>query len=153
MERLNFRWLIPEEVAGHRAPESDEDIQYLKDKGIRALVRMAEKHIAKVTSSQVESLGLLDYYEPVVDFAAPSQSQIDNIISFIKQSVADGKPVGVSCHAGIGRTGTILACYLVSKCSAAEQAISKVKQQRPGSIETKEQKEAVIVYANRLGKS
>jgi atypical dual specificity phosphatase len=153
MERLNFSWLIPAEVAGHRAPESDEDIQYLKGKGIQALVRMAEKHIAKVTSSQVESLGLLDYYEPVVDFTAPSQSQIDNIISFITQSVADGKPVGISCHAGIGRTGTILACYLVSKCSAAEQAISKVKQQRLGSIETKEQKEAVIVYAKRLGKS
>jgi len=152
MERLNFSWLIPGEVAGHSAPMSEEDLYYLKCKGIKALVRMAEHRKTRVTGAQVEKLGFTDCHEPVPDFTAPGKAQIDKIVAFIKQSVAEGKPVGVSCGAGIGRTGTVLACYLVSKCYTAEQAIEEVKHRRGAGMETNDQMEAVRSYAKQLGK-
>ena len=152
MERLNFSWLIPREVAGHCAPLSEEDLHYLKRKGIKALVRMAEHHKAKVTGDQIEKLGFTDCHEPVPDFTAPREAQIDKIIAFIRQSAADTKPVGVSCGAGIGRTGTILACYLVAKGYSAEQSMEEVRHKRGAGIETDDQKEAVRTYAKRLGK-
>lgn len=150
MEELNFSWLIPGEVAGHRAPISEEDLRYLKHKGIKALVRMAEHHKAKVTGDQIEKLGFTDCHEPVPDFTAPSQDQIDKIIAFIKQFTANKKPVGVSCIGGIGRTGTILACYLVARGHPAEASMEEVKHKRGAGIETDEQKEAVRTYAKRL---
>jgi len=152
MERLNFGWLIDREIAGHSAPISDDDLDYLKSKGMTALVRMSENHKAQVTPAQIERAGFTDFHEPVSDFTAPKQDQVDRMIAFVTESVAEGKAVGVSCGAGIGRTGSVLACYLVSKCYTAEQAMEEVRHKRGADIETEDQKEAVRSYAKRLGK-
>ncbi len=152
MEKLNFSWLIDGEISGHGAPLTEDDLLFLKHKGVRALVRMAEKHKVRVTPTQIENYGFMDLHEPVIGFTAPTQYQIDKIVTFIKESISNGIPVGVSCDAGIGRTGTILACYLVSKSYTSEQAIEEVKRRRGAEIEAEEQKEAVRTYAMRLHK-
>lgn len=152
MVQLNLSWLIDGEIAGHSTPQSECDLNYLKNRGIKALVRMVESHKAQVEAAQVVKLGFSDYHEPVPDFNAPNKVQIERMVTFISQSVAEGRPVGVSCGAGIGRTGTILACYLVSKCCTAEQAMQEVKHRRGTDIETEEQREAVRSFAKQLGK-
>lgn len=75
---------------------SDDDLQYLKRKGIKALVRTAERHKTKVSSDQIEKDGFTDCDEPVPVFTAHTEVQIDKLISFIAQS-ADKKPGGVTC--------------------------------------------------------
>jgi len=150
MEKLNFSWLIDAEIAGHSAPTTMDDIGFLKAKGVKALVRLLEPYKTKINSTQINASGLLDFHEPVADFTAPTQSQIDIIIAFMAKAVLEGMPVGVSCGAGIGRTGTILACYLVSKSYTSGEAIQEVKRRRGAEIETPEQKEAVALYYNRL---
>jgi atypical dual specificity phosphatase len=55
-------------------------------------------------------------------------------------------PVVVHCLAGLGRTGSILACYLVSMEMPANNAISSIREWRPGSIETLEQEAVVYEY-------
>ncbi|MCL0081858.1 dual specificity protein phosphatase family protein, partial [Dehalococcoidia bacterium] len=144
--------LIDGEIAGHSAPSSDSDLNYLKSKGVKALVRMAESHRARVTPAQVKKLGFMDCHEPVPDFTAPGKAQVDRMVAFIKQSVAEGKPVAVSCGAGIGRTGTVLTCYVVSKCYTAEQAMEEGRHKRGAEIETDDQRKAVRSYARHLGK-
>jgi len=143
LERLNFSWLIEGEVAGHRGPASQEELEYLKSHGVAALVRLVEKHLARVTPEQVMQVGLDDLHLPVDDFHAPAIEQIELALNFIRDSVAEGKAVGVSCGAGYGRTGTILACYLVSEGWAADEAINQVRSKRPGSIEIGEQEKAI----------
>ena len=152
MARLNFSWVIDGELARHGAPQTPDDLEFLKDMGIKALVRMAEEDKAHVTPDEVEAAGFIDCHEPVPDFTPPTPSQIDRMIGFIKQCVSEGKPVAVSCGAGVGRTGTILACYLVSKCRTADEAMAEVKRTRGAEIETDKQKEAVRSYARLLGK-
>ncbi len=149
-DRLNFSWLIDGEVAGHSAPMSDDDLAYLKGKGLRALVRMAEEHRARVTPAQVQTQGLADCHQPVVDFTAPTPNQIARMVAFIEENVVAGRPVGVSCHAGVGRTGTVLACYLVKKGRTAEEAMKEVSVRRRAAIETEGQKEAVRDYARQV---
>jgi len=70
-----------------------------------------------VTPGQIKGLVLIDLHEPIPDFAAPSPDQIDRIVGFMKTSISSRDRIGVPCGAGIGRTGTILACYLVSNGS------------------------------------
>jgi atypical dual specificity phosphatase len=148
MAWLNFSWLIDDEVAGHAEPTSEEDLASLFTKGIRALVRMSEH--PKVSPGQVTRQGMDDLHEPVPDFASPSQEQLGRIIGFITKSIWDGKPVGVSCGAGIGRTGTVLACYLAERALTAKGFIIEVRRTRPGAVETSGQFKTVEEYVRRL---
>ncbi len=87
------------------------------------------------------------------DWTAPSQKQIGRVLSFVARALADGKAVAVSCGAGYGRTGTILACYLVSKGIPAEAALEKLIAARPCSREVLQvpgQKRAVLEFGERL---
>ena len=152
MITLNFSWLVEGEVAGHSAPVSADDLAYLKGLGIRALVRMEDEYRVQVAPEQIRDQVLTDCYQPVDDLTAPTPNQINRMIQFIEDSVAKGKPVGVSCHAGIGRTGTLLACYLVKKGRTAEEAMQEVALKRRAAVETEDQKQAVRDYARRMGR-
>lgn len=55
------------------------------------------------------------------------------------------------CLLGHGRTGTLLACYLVkARALSGAAAIREIRRLRPGSIETREQEEAVIQFHQHL---
>lgn len=54
------------------------------------------------------------------------------------------------CTLGFGRTGTMLACYLVKERGlCAGDAIAEIRRLRPGSIETYEQEKAVFQFYQR----
>ena len=144
MQVMNFGWVLEDELAGSQGPASLDDLSFLYSQGVRAVVRMEERTIAANTVNQFD---LVDMYEPVTDFTPPKLDQIQRMIEFIDQQTAAKRPVVVSCYAGIGRTGTVLACYLVHRGASPEDAISRVRELRPGSIQTPEQQAAVHGYA------
>lgn len=149
---MNFGWIGERCLAGCRGPRSDEDLTFLASKGIRALVRLAYEEEAGITIHKVEQKGMDDCYEPVEDFTAPSQRQIDRVVAFIRGAIKEGKAVAVSCGAGYGRTGTILACYVVSLGLSADHAIEQIISVRPSSKEILRvpgQKEAVAEFQRR----
>ncbi|NWX09416.1 DUS23 phosphatase, partial [Caloenas nicobarica] len=54
---------------------------------------------------------------------------------------------------GYGRTGTMLACYLAkARDMSGADAIREIRRLRPGSIETREQEEAVIRFCQQRGR-
>ena len=69
------------------------------------------------------------------------------MIEFINKQIKVNRPVAVRCYSGIGRTGTVLACYLVHCGREPSEAIFRVRELRRGSIETQEQEEMVFKYA------
>jgi len=153
---LNFSWLEAGLVAGCRGPRTDEDLALLRRLTVQALVRLAPEEESGLTSRDVERKAIRDCYEPVPDLTAPSQTQIDRVVSFINGAVANREAVAVSCGAGYGRTGTILACYLVSQGLSAEAAIEKLIATRPCSREILRvpgQKEAVFEFHRRMQES
>jgi atypical dual specificity phosphatase len=144
---LNFSWIIEGKLAGSRGPRSKKELTSLKNQGIGALVRLVEAGEAWVTTKDVSDAGLEDYNEPVRDFTAPTQEQIDRIIAYIDSHIQRGVPVGVSCNAGIGRTGVILACYLVHKGLTWNEALELVRKKRGRGPEMPEQTAAVKAYS------
>jgi atypical dual specificity phosphatase len=144
----NFSWLIQDEIAGMARPLSlVADMEFLKDSGIEAIVSLTEMPLHKTL---IEEFGFEYKHIPVVDFASPTQDQIDAFVSFVNNLIEARKKIVVHCDAGIGRTGTMLACFLVSKGYSAKDAISEVRLKRPGSVETFEQEETVLKYEERL---
>lgn len=58
--------------------------------------------------------------------------------------------VAVHCMHGHGRTGTMLACYLVKKLKISGiEAINQIRTLRRGSIETHDQEKAVMQFYQR----
>lgn len=59
--------------------------------------------------------------------------------------------MAVHCMLGHGRTGTMLACYLAkAQKMNGSDAIWEIRRLRPGSIETREQEQAVIQFCQRV---
>ena len=85
------------------------------------------------------------------DFAAPSPEQMERGVEAILEALEAGEEAAVHCGGGLGRTGTVLACYLLASSEGlgAEEAIRRVRELRPGSIETPAQLAAVRSWAGR----
>jgi atypical dual specificity phosphatase len=143
---MSFTWVIEDKLGGSMGPRSGTDLASLKQQGVGALVRLVEPDEARVTSKEVNDAGLEDYNEPVRDFTAPTQAQIDKIVKYIDSHLERGVPVGVSCNAGIGRTGVIMACYLVHNGLTAKDALELVREKRGRTPEMPEQIGAIKDY-------
>ena len=136
----NFSWLIEGVLAGSNKP-SEGEIKWLhNNKGIRAIISLTEEGF----SSQIlTELNLKYLHAPVADFSAPTLEMLIKTTDFIAEMRNRNKPVLVHCTTGIGRTGTILAAYLIRKGKTFEEAIKEVRHKRPGSVETNRQ-EAIL---------
>jgi atypical dual specificity phosphatase len=77
---------------------------------------------------------------------APTLDQIADACDIIENAIAGGGRVLVHCNAGIGRTGTILACFLAHQGVAPEAAVQRIRTERPLSLETKDQVIVVNQY-------
>ncbi|MHC4182819.1 MAG: dual specificity protein phosphatase 23 [Planctomycetota bacterium] len=138
----NFSWLIEGEIAGMAKPASTvSDFEFLKDNNIDAIVSLSE---FPLDQNLVEEFGFEVKHIPVRDFESPRMEQVEDFLKFAKEIRTNGKKLVVHCDAGAGRTGTMLACYLVSKGYDAAKAIEEVRRKRPGSIETPGQEEVVV---------
>src|SRR2546428_7258696 len=63
----------------------------------------------------------------VEDFSAPTFDQVDDFVAFVDSKIAEGKKVLVHCFAGRGRTGTMLAAYLIHQGMSSEAAVREIR--------------------------
>jgi atypical dual specificity phosphatase len=142
-----FSWVDQPRLAALAHPRSAEDLRWLRRNGIDVLVSLTEDPLPR---TWVNDAGLLAVSVPVPDMAAPSDRQLDHIVATIRRANESGMGVAVHCAAGLGRTGTALAAYLVAGGLPARDALRKVRVLRPGSVETSDQERAVEQYARRF---
>lgn len=152
----NFSWIIDGELAGMACPyfadtepgdSPGEDVQFLREAGVRALVGLTA---GGPSQNLARAFGFDYLFIPVPDMTPPSMDQLEQAVRFIDAMRRQGKATAVFCGAGYGRTGTVLAAYLVSLGREPGEAIAEVRTLRPHSIETVSQEQAIADFSFHL---
>ncbi|MHA1589720.1 MAG: protein-tyrosine phosphatase family protein [Candidatus Njordarchaeales archaeon] len=149
---MDFFWLIPHQLAGSSVPEDIEDLLIWKRHGIKAVVSLLEDHEFHVNIDEIKQAGFEILWVPVKDMTAPTLDKLLKIVEWIDEKIEENKPVVVHCYGGYGRTGTVLAAYLVYKGWEPFQAIEHVRSIRPGAVVTPYQVYSVLAFRDYLAK-
>ena len=142
----NFSWLIENKLAGSAIPTSNDEVQWAVGQGIKSIITVREEPLDDTWVKNVNYLHVLSN-----DMGVPEFNDLVYAVDFIHRRVTNNEPVLVHCLAGLGRTGTILACYLVKYQNlSANEATEKVREERPGSIQSYPQEEIIFQFEKSI---
>ncbi len=139
-------WLDDDLLCACRYPRRAADFEELAARDVALIVNLHER---PHRLSMLETYRLRELHLPVPDFGSPTPAQIEEGLAAIAHVVASGHRVAVHCGGGLGRTGTLLACYFVNRGLSADDALARIRSARPGSVETPRQEAAVRAYARQ----
>lgn len=114
----------------------DDELAILHANGVRAVVSLLN---IPSDANIYLAAGFAFLCLPVIDGAAPTIAQVHEFLMFMRLQRDARRPVAVHCEAGIGRTGTLLAAYLIAEGDTAENAVHKVRAVEPAAVETARQ--------------
>jgi hypothetical protein len=73
---------------------------------------------------------------PIPDYGVPSQTQMAGLLDWLDAALEAGQAVYVHCWGGIGRTGTVVGCFLVRHGLTGAQALARLAELRTGLRDT-----------------
>ena len=116
------------------------------DQGIKSIVTVREEPLDESWTKDVKYIHITSN-----DMGVPDFNDLVGAVDFIHKRITNNEPVLVHCLAGLGRTGVILACYLVKYQNlSANEATQKVREERPGSIQSYPQEEIIFRFEKSL---
>lgn len=148
-----FRWLKPGLLGGTPRPGIIDDVRHdlelLRAIGIRVLVTLEEEPFDRHLLAE---FGIEPVHLPIPDMAAPTVEETAALCRRLTEYLRQGTPVAVHCRAGLGRTGTILACQLIWEGWSAVEALEYVRRIEPRWVQSDEQIRHLTRFASALAR-
>jgi hypothetical protein len=156
-------WVIPGVLAGMPMPfinperrlnsggalnAYDDELPELHSAGIRAVVGLLN---IPSDAAVFEPAGFAFLCLPVPDGGPPTLEQATEFVRFVNEQRQLQRPVAVHCEAGLGRTGTMLAVYLIAQGDSAEAAIRRIREVEKGAVETSRQIQFLEQFEQQIG--
>ncbi len=161
-------WILPNkllagEVPTHLTPEQTyAKLDALLAIGVDVVINLMEADEMNAQgisffdySDYLKQFNVTMYRMPIVDLSVPTVETMRQILQLIDANLKADKTVYFHCWGGVGRTGTVLGCYLKQFGFASNQNVFELIHylKRTTSIndrnspETNEQREFVLNWA------
>jgi protein-tyrosine phosphatase len=139
----NSYWVIEGQLLAGEYPAVGPDeerharVKALLDAGIRSFVNLTETHELRPYQALLNDIATerdLDVQYRCMSIenrGIPTVDHMHAILRHIREEIDAGRPVYVHCWGGIGRTGTVVGCWMVERgtCGAVE-AIAEIANLR-----------------------
>lgn len=146
-----FHWLVPGKLAGCPMPgvvfAADHDLALLRGMGVTVLVNLTESPMAEAV---LAPHGLRSYHLGIPDRGAPPLLWAKLLLAKIEVMLREGEVVAVHCLAGLGRTGMVLAAWLVREGLTADEALRRLRTIDSGFVQSREQEDLLHALEENL---
>ena len=130
----NSYWVIPGKVLAGEHPvgssreSTRERLQRLIDVGVECFIDLTEPNEIKAYDRDLPFS--IEYLrKPIKDHSTPAQRvHMAEILDCMHDALQSGRCVYVHCRAGIGRTGTVIGCFLVERGLPGESALDELNR-------------------------
>lgn len=141
-----FTWVRDAQLAASGRPYSKSQVDWLKDKGVTAILTLTEEPLPTEWTRGLETRHI-----SLKDHSPLSASQMKLGADYIDSAISEGKVVLVHCLAGKGRTGCVLAAYMMAyEGKTAREAIDELRSIRGGSVEGPQEQNVLEYEAEAL---
>ena len=135
-----FHWVLPDRLGGMQCPGLLGDVY----DDLSSLQLMEVRHVVTLTEDpfppeKLEAYGIHGLHFPIVDMDVPAHASAVALCRRVSTWVDKGERVVLHCKAGLGRTGTMLACVLMVRGESAVKAIHRVRSVNPLYIQSEKQ--------------
>jgi hypothetical protein len=133
-EKIMAEWVIPGVLAASAVPTGLDQLHQILDMGIRSIVSATLLPLTSIQGIPPDFLQRLDVrylHLPIREFSGPSADQTRRFIDFTFRMEKEKRPLLVHCRKGIGRTGTLLHLFFLSRGFSFEETKHTLLDRRP----------------------
>lgn len=136
-------WLVPGRLLAGEYPgaktkdEARRKLRSFLDAGVNFFLDLTEEGeglepYASLLQEEAKARdrGVVYRRLPIPDMDAPTTERMSEIQQAIEAALEAGRTVYVHCLGGLGRTGTVLGCYLVEHEVSVAEALAEIQRRR-----------------------
>jgi hypothetical protein len=140
----NSYWVIPgkllagEYPGAHSAREARQRLARFAEIGVDSFIDLTypgefgiKPYEALLTQADENGGAQPEYRRfPVGDMRLPTPEAMIHILDAIDQAMQAGRTVYLHCYGGLGRTGTVVGCFLVRHGMGGDEALKEIRRLR-----------------------
>jgi hypothetical protein len=128
---LPAHYAVTEGVIAGAYPDSPEAVRALERRGVTVFVDLT--HPSDPLDGYSSFLdGSRRIAHPIPDMGTPTAGHVMQILDDIDAERAEGGTVYVHCWGGVGRTGTVIGCWIARHGRDGGDAIARIAELRRG---------------------